>query len=153
MSLKEKYLELEDALNKQDDERVEKLFQEILKETFEFINSKIENKESIDIDKEEELLAVRAMFEYMLELWAEGAIDEAKAVGYDMLYLVEDKKLKEMFSMFVIGMLAGLSLDNFFDKYVDTTDVYRDYFFTQFDDKIDDLVLKYQEQFKKEFSE
>ena len=151
--LKEKYEILEDALNKKDDDVVEQTFQQILEEGFEIINSKIEAQSTIDIAQEEELLAVRAMFEYMLELWTEGAIDEAKAVGYDMLYLVEDKKLKEMFSMFVIGMLAGLSLDKFFDKYVDATDVYKNYFFVKFDDKIDDLVIKYQEQFKKEFSE
>jgi len=92
------------------------------------------------------------MFEYMLELWDEGAIEEAKEVGYDMVYLVDDKKIKEMFSMFVIGMLAGLSLDKFFEKYVDSEKVYKDVFFTEFNDEIDELVIKYQDRFKKEFS-
>ena len=151
--LKEKYEILGNALNKQNDELIEKTFQDILKETFSLINQKIEKQETIDINNEEELLATRAMFEYMLELWAENEIDEAKAVGYDMVYLVDDKKLKEMFSMFVIGMLAGLNLDEFFKKYLDTSKIYKDYFFTEFKDEIDELVIKYQDQFRKEFSE
>jgi len=153
MSLVEKYKELDIAMNKDDDKKVEKVFQDILKETFEIINKKIEKEENLSTSNEEELMAIRAMFEYMLELWSEGAIDEAKAVGYDMLYLVDDKKLKEMFSMFVIGMLEGLSVDKFFDKYIRTDKIYKDYFFCDFDDEIDELVIKHQAQFKKEFSE
>ena len=153
MSLVEKYKELDIAMNKDDDKKVEKVFQDILKETFEIINKKIEKEENLLTSNEEELMAIRAMFEYMLELWSEGAIDETKAVGYDMLYLVDDKKLKEMFSMFVIGMLEGLSVDKFFDKYIRTDKIYKDYFFCDFDDEIDELVIKHQAQFKKEFSE
>jgi hypothetical protein len=153
MSLVEKYKELDIAMNKDDDKKVEKVFQDILKETFEIINKKIEKEENLLTSNEEELMAIRAMFEYMLELWSEGVIDEAKAVGYDMLYLVDDKKLKEMFSMFVIGMLEGLSVDKFFDKYIRTDKIYKDYFFCDFDDEIDELVIKHQAQFKKEFSE
>jgi len=153
MSLVNKYEELDIAMNKDDDKKVEEIFQEILKETFEIINKKIEKEENLSTSNEEELMAIRAMFEYMLELWSEGAIDEAKAVGYDMVYLVDDKKLKEMFSMFVIGMLEGLSVDKFFDKYVRTDKIYKNYFFCDFNDEIDELVIKHQAQFKKEFSE
>ncbi len=153
MSLVEKYKELDIAMNKDNDKKVEEIFQDILKETFDIINKKIEKEENLLTSNEEELMAIRAMFEYMLELWSEGVIDEAKAVGYDMLYLVDDKKLKEMFSMFVIGMLEGLSVDKFFDKYIRTDKIYKDYFFCDFDDEIDELVIKHQAQFKKEFSE
>ena len=153
MSLVEKYKELDIAMNKDNDKKVEEIFQDILKETFDIINKKIEKEENLSTSNEEELMAIRAMFEYMLELWSEGVIDEAKAVGYDMLYLVDDKKLKEMFSMFVIGMLEGLSVDKFFDKYIRTDKIYKDYFFCDFDDEIDELVIKHQAQFKKEFSE
>jgi len=139
-------------LNKNKEEEINKVFREILEETFKLINEKIEHKKTLDVNNEEEKAAIRAMFEYMLELWDEGAIEEAKAVGYDMVYLVDDAKIKEMFSMFVIGMLAGLSLDEFFEKYVKADKVYKDMFFTEFDDKIDDLVVKYKDKFKEEFS-
>jgi hypothetical protein len=88
----------------------------------------------------------------MLELWADRAVDEAKEVGYDMVYLVKDPAIKEMFTMFVIGMLEGLDLDTFFEKYVNPDNVYKDDFFTDFDDKIDELVIKHKNKFKEEFS-
>jgi len=147
----EKYKKLDKALHKNRDEEVESLFREILEEAINVINEKFKNDKKLDVNNPYEKAVVRAMFEYMLELWAEGAIDEAKTLGYDMLYLVDDEKLKEMFSMFVIGMLAGVNVDEFFKKYVKDK-VYKDYFFVDFDDKIDSLVKKYKNQFQEEYS-
>jgi hypothetical protein len=151
VSIAKKYEELEKFLNKNKDEEINKVFREILEETFKLINEKIEHKKTLDVNNEEEKAAIRAMFEYMLELWDERAINEAKAVGYDMVYLVEDAKIKEMFSMFVIGMLAGVSLDKFFEKYVRADKIYKNVFFAEFDDSIDELVIKYKKKFKEEF--
>jgi hypothetical protein len=152
MSIVEQYKVLEDLMNKNKDDEINEVFRKILEDTFKLVNEKIENEKTLDVNNPEEAAAIRAMFEYMLELWDEQAIEEAKAVGYDMVYLVDDNKLKEMFSMFVIGMLAGLSLDEFFEKYVKTDKIYKDMFFAEFDDKIDDLVIKYKDKFKEEFS-
>ena len=152
MSIAKQYEVLEELMNKNKDDEINEVFRKILEDTFKLVNKKIENEKTLDVENLEEAAAIRAMFEYMLELWDEQAIDEAKAVGYDMVYLVDDKKLKEMFSMFVIGMLAGLSLDEFFEKYVKADKVYKDMFFTEFDDNIDDLVVKYKDKFKEEFS-
>jgi hypothetical protein len=153
MSLMEKYKKLDELVIKDKEEEVNEIFKEILEETFEIINKKIEEQKTLDVKNPEEKMAIRAMMEYMLELWDEGAVDEAKQVGYDMVYLVDDSKLKEMFSMFVIGILAGLSLDKFFEKYVDLSEIYEDYFFTGFNDDIDELVVKYKDKFVKEFQE
>ncbi len=152
MSIVKKYEELEKLINKNEEDKINEVFRDILENAFDLINKKIENKKTLDVNNAEEAAAIRAMFEYMLELWDEKAIDEAKSVGYDMVYLTDDEKLKEMFSMFVIGMLAGLSLDEFFETYVLTHKIYKNMFFTEFDDKIDDLVVKYKEKFKEEFS-
>ena len=147
----EKYKKLDKALHKNKSEEIEELFREILEEAINVINEKFKNDKKLDVNDPYEKAVIRAMFEYMLELWAEGAIDEAKTLGYDMLYLVDDEKLKEMFSMFVIGMLAGLNVDEFFKKYVKDK-VYKDYFFVDFNDKIDNLVKKYKNKFQEEYS-
>ena len=153
MSLEEKYKKLDEYVRKDKEEDVNETFKNILKETFDIINKKIEEKKTLNIKNKEEKLAIRAMMEYMLELWDESAIEEAKQVGYDMVYLVDDSKLKEMFSMFVIGILAGINLDKFFQKYVDLSEIYEDYFFTGFNEEIDELVIKYKDKFVKEFQE
>jgi hypothetical protein len=152
MSLVSKYEELDRLIHQNQDEQINEVFREILNETFKLINNKIENQETLDANNPEEKAAIRAMFEYMLELWDEGAVDEAKEIGYDMVYLVDDEKLKEMFTGYVLGMLEGLSLDRFFEKYVNTEKPYLDEFFAEFDDSIDGLFIKHRDKFKKEFS-
>ncbi len=152
MNIVEKYKELDKLIHQKKDEKVEEIFMEILKKAMDIINKKFENNEFLDVKNPTEKAVIRAMFEYMLELWAEGEINEAKQLGYDMLYLVKDEKLKVMFSMFVIGMLEGLSVDKFFEKYVDTSKTYEKDFFIDFDDKIDELVIKHKKQFQEEYA-
>ena len=152
MNIVEKYNELEKLLHKNEDEKIEEVFRSILEDAIKIINEKFEKNEFLDVNNPIDKAVIRAMFEYMLELWAEGAIDEAKQLGYDMLYLVKDEKLKEMFSMFVIGMLEGLSVDKFFEKYVDTNKTYLSDFFVDFNDEIDALIIKHKKQFQEEYS-
>ena len=40
---------------------------------------------------------------------------------------------------------------NFFEKYVKADKIYKSLFFAEFDDSIDELVIKYKEKFKEEF--
>ena len=148
----EKYKELEKAIHKNQDEKIENIFKDILEEAINIINQKFEKNEFLDVKNPIDKAVIRAMFEYMLELWAESAIDEAKTLGYDMLYLVKDEKLKEMFSMFVIGMLEGISIDKFFEKYVDTSKTYENDFFVSFKDEIDALIIKHKKQFQEEYA-
>ena len=152
MNIVEKYKELEKLIHKNQDEKIEEVFRSILEDAIKVINEKFEKNQFLDPKNEVDKAVIRAMFEYMLELWAEGAIDEAKQLGYDMLYLVKDEKLKEMFSMFVIGMLEGLSVDEFFEKYVNTSKTYLNDFFVDFKDEIDALVIKHKKQFQEEYA-
>ncbi len=152
MSIVKKYNELEKLIHKNEDEKIEEVFRSILEDAIKIINEKFEKNEFLDANKPIDKAVIRAMFEYMLELWAEGAMEEAKQLGYDMLYLVKDEKLKEMFSMFVIGMLEGLSVDKFFEKYVDTNKTYLSDFFVDFNDEIDALIIKHKKQFQEEYS-
>ena len=152
MNILEKYKELEKLLHKNEDEKIEEIFRGILEDAITIVNEKFQKNEFLDVTNPTDKAVIRAMFEYMLELWAEGEIDEAKQLGYDMLYLVKDEKLKEMFSMFVIGMLERLSLDKFFDNYVKTAKTYKDYFFVNFNDKIDELIIKHKKRFQDEYA-
>ncbi len=152
MSIVENYKKLDMLMLKNRDDEIDGVFREILTEAFDLINEKIERKQNLDINHEKEKAALRAMFEYMLDLWAEGSIEEAKEVGFDMAYLADDIKLKEMFSMFVVGMMEGLSVDEFFEKYVNDEKVYKDYFFATFFDDIDRLAEKHKKRFQEEFS-
>jgi hypothetical protein len=155
MSLKNSYEELENLMNKKStDEEVGDKFEEILDKAFEVLNQAIENEKFLHIENEEELFTVRAMFDYMMELWAENHLEEAKAICYDMAYLVEDEKLKNIFGYFALGMLDKISVDKFLDKYVDIENIEDGYefFFTNFNDELEELIIKHKSKFEEEFN-
>jgi hypothetical protein len=154
MILEKEYNEFESLLNKNGDEdRINELFGEILEKAIEVLNQKSEDNQFLEYPEHQ--YVIRALFEYFLELWSEGAYEEAKALGYDLVYLVDDENLKEAFSMFILGLLEKLPVEKFLDLYVipENSDDKYDMFFVDFNDEIDELVIKHRETFKKEFSE
>jgi hypothetical protein len=154
MILEKEYKEFDELMNKNGDEdRINELFGEILEKAIEVLNEKSENKEFLEYPEDQ--YVIRALFEYMLELWSEGEYDEAKALGYDLAYMVNDENLKEAFSMFVLGLLEKLPIEKFLDIYVNPENEDDEYemFFMNFNDEIDELVIKHRDTFKKEFSE
>ena len=149
------YSRLEKFLNRRgSDIEIERTFREILEIAFQIVNEKFEKGEKFNLGDIDQLLALRAMYEYMMELWAGREWEEAKEVGFDLAYLTDDKPLREMFSLMVIGILAQIPLEKFMREYLITdTEPYLGYFFTQFTPKIDPLIEKYRERFQREFSE
>ena len=154
MILEKEYKEFDELMTKNGDEdRINELFGEILEKAIEVLNEKSENKEFLEYPEHQ--YVIRALFEYMLELWSEGEFEEAKALGYDLAYMVNDENLKEAFSMFVLGLLEKLPIEKFLDIYVNPENEDDEYemFFMNFNDEIDELVIKHRDTFKKEFSE
>ena len=154
MILEKEYKEFDELMHKNGDEdRINELFGEILNKAIEVLNEKIENGGFLEYP--EHKYVIRALFEYMLELWSEDAWDEAKALGYDLVYIVNDENLKEAISMFVLGLLEKLPIEKFLEIYVnpENEDDKYEMFFMNFNDEIDELVIKHRDRFKKEFSE
>jgi len=154
MFLEKEYKEFEKLLNKnEDEEKINELFGEILEKAIEVLNKRSENREFLEYP--EDKYVIRALFEYFLELWSEGEFEEAKNLGYDLVYMVNDENLKESFSMFVLGVLERLHIEKFLDIYVIPENENDEYemFFMNFNDEIDELVIKHRDTFKKEFSE
>jgi len=154
MFLEKEYKEFDKLMSSNGDEEViNELFADILEKAIIVLNERSENKEFLEYPKD--MYVIRALFEYFLELWSEGEWEEVKNLGYDLVYMVNDENLKEAFSLFVLGVLEKLPVEKFLDIYVNPeneTDEY-DMFFMNFNDEIDELVIKHRETFKKEFSE
>jgi hypothetical protein len=154
MILEKEYNEFENLLNKDgDEERINELFGDILEKSIEILNEKSESNQFLEYPEHQ--FVIRALFEYFLELWSEGAYDDAKALGYDLVYMVNDENLKEAFSMFILGVLEKLPVEKFLDLYVipENEDNNYEMFFINFNDEIDELIIKHRETFAKEFSE
>ena len=154
MILEKEYNEFENLLNKNGDEdRINELVGEILEKSIEILNEKSESNQFLEYPEHQ--FVIRALFEYFLELWSEGAYEDAKALGYDLVYMVNDENLKEAFSMFILGVLEKLPVEKFLDLYVipENEDDNYEMFFINFNDEIDELIIKHKETFAKEFSE
>ena len=154
MILEKEYNEFENLLNKDgDEERINELFGDILEKSIEILNEKSESNQFLEYPEHQ--FVIRALFEYFLELWSEGAYEDAKALGYDLVYMVNDDNLKEAFSMFILGVLEKLPVEKFLDLYVipENEDNNYEMFFINFNDEIDELIIKHRETFAKEFSE
>jgi hypothetical protein len=154
MFLEKEYKEFDHLMNSDGDEnRINDLFGEILEKAIVVLNKRSENKEFLEYPKD--MYVIRALFEYFLELWSEGEWEEAKNLGYDLVYMVNDENLKEAFSMFVLGVLEKMPIEKFLDTYVNPENEDDEYemFFMNFNDEIDELVIKHRETFAKEFSE
>ncbi|NPA56063.1 MAG: hypothetical protein GXO40_06825 [Epsilonproteobacteria bacterium] len=154
MFLQKEYQTFDELMRKDGEEQeINELFGNILQQAVDVFNTKTQNEEFLQYP--EDKYVIRALFEYILELWSEGAFEDAKNLGYDLVYMVDDENLKEAFSMFVLGLIDKMPLDKFLERYVDFdgTDERYDMFFTAFHDDIDELIIKHRETFKKEFSE
>jgi len=155
MFLEKEYSEFDKLMNSgsNDEDRINEVFGDILEKAIVVLNERSENKEFLEYPKD--MYVIRALFEYFLELWSEGEFEEAKNLGYDLVYMVNDENLKEAFSMFVLGVLERLPIETFLDNYVIPENENDEYemFFMNFNDEIDELVIKHRETFAKEFSE
>jgi hypothetical protein len=154
MILEKEYNEFDKLMNSNgDEERVNELFGDILEKAIAVLNERSENKEFLEYP--EDKYVIRALFEYFLELWSEGEWEEAKALGYDLVYMINDENLKEAISLFILGVLEKLPVEKFLDTYVIPENENDEYemFFMNFNDEIDELVIKHRDTFKKEFSE
>ena len=154
MFLEKEYEEFDKLMNSNGDEdRINDLFGEILEKAILVLNERSENKEFLEYP--EDMYVIRALFEYFLEVWSENEWKEAKDLGYDLVYMVNDENLKEVFSMFVLGVLEKMPIEKFLDTYVVPENENDDYemFFMNFNDEIDELVIKHRDTFAKEFSE
>ena len=154
MILEKEYQEFDELMYKNGDEdRINELFGEILDKAIEVLNKQSENGQFLEYPEHQ--YVIRALFEYMLELWSEKEFQEAKALGYDLVYMINDKVLKESISLFVLGLLEKLPVEKFLDKYVNPENENENYdmFFVSFKDDIDELIIKHKKTFQKEFSE
>ena len=114
MSIAKQYEVLEELMNKNKDDEINEVFRKILEDTFKLVNKKIENEKTLDVENLEEAAAIRAMFEYMLELWDEQAIDEAKELELEeLLVLTYQENLFKKFKKFTLRYVSPFKTNNF----------------------------------------
>ncbi|MEO1941541.1 MAG: hypothetical protein ABGW77_01460 [Campylobacterales bacterium] len=154
LELESLYSQLEKALYRKGKEReVNRLFTQILDKSFKILNQKIEKGEKLNPGDPLDLLLLRTMHDYLLELWGQGELEEAKEVAMDLISLIEDQILREMFTIFGLGLVAKIPLHRWIGEYwlPEDGEVYNSYFFPSFSKRVEGLVDRYFEQLVAQF--
>lgn len=140
--IKENYIEFRNALTKNDVKKAEEAFEKAYNEAFKIFQEKLTSGEKFDLSSEEELFAVVVLFDNMIGLYREFMLEEGISLAENMVELVDNPKLKEMFKGFSLGMQNGVDLNQFMQEYVDLSKVDPEFpmFLCNFKEKIKDLL-------------
>ena len=139
-----------------DEERVHKVYQEILKISFEQIEDRLEAKTKLSLDGND-IFFIRSFYEHAIEKWSIGDFTGAKELFFILTQIVEDEKLLESFSIHMLNCAKEVDMDTFYEKSVshtfDENDEKYGYFITKYTFNIKDYleanVENLQEQYQK----
>ena len=140
--IKQNYIEFRNALTKNEATKTEEAFEKAYNEAFKIFQEKLTNREQFDLNNEEELFAVVVLFDNMVGLYREFMFEEGISLAENMIELVDNSKLKEMFKGFSLGMQRGVDLNKFMQEYVDLSKVDQEFpmFLCNFKEKVKELV-------------
>ena len=118
-----------------DEDRIHKVYQEILKVSFEKIEDRLEEGTKLSLDGDD-IFFTRSFYEHAIEKWSVGNFDGAKELFFILTQIVEDEKLLESFSIHMLNCAEGVDMDQFYEQSVahvfDENDVKYGYFITKY---------------------
>lgn len=101
-----------------DEENIHKLYEQILKTSFENVEKIIENNEKLKLEGDN-LLYVRALFEHAVEKWSYDNFDGAKELFFVISNIIDDEILEKSLNILIIFLSSKIQIDDFYDTRVD----------------------------------
>lgn len=101
-----------------DEENIHKLYEQILKTSFENVEKIIENNEKLKLEGDN-LLYVRALFEHAVEKWSYDNFDGAKELFFVISNIINDEILEKSLNILIIFLSSKIQIDDFYDTRVD----------------------------------
>lgn len=136
-----------------EEEKISKLYEQILNTAFEYVEKKINNEEKLTLNGDD-LLYIRALYEHCIEKWSYDNYKGAKELLFVMINIVDDKILKEAFDIVLVFLSLQLSLDEFYDTKVDleaSDDEVYGYFITKFNFDTNEFLKENKKILKTEY--
>ncbi|MFV7789577.1 hypothetical protein ACNO6Z_01855 [Aliarcobacter lanthieri] len=137
-----------------DEDKINELYQEILKTAFDNVEKIIEKKEKLNLD-DENLFYVRALYEYSIEKWTNENISGAKELIFVIENILDDEILKKSLNVLFVFLLKSLDFDTFYDKYIFNDSKIEDekygYFITNFNFDIDNFLKQNKDILEEEY--
>jgi len=101
-----------------DEKRINKIYQEILKVSFDKIEErlKLEAKLSLDTD---DIYFIRSFYEHAIEKWSVNNFNGAKELFFILSQIVDDEKFINSVNIHLLAVAKNQDMDSFYDKDVE----------------------------------
>ena len=101
-----------------DEEKVNKLYEQILKTSFNNVEKILSKHEKLNLEGDN-LLYVRALYEHAIEKWSYDNFDGAKDLIFVLANIVDDVALVKSLNILIVFLSSNIALDDFYDTKVD----------------------------------
>lgn len=137
-----------------DVEKLNSLYEEIVKVAFENLENKLEKNESLYLENSD-FLTIRALYEFAIEKWSNLDFELSKALFFTLINIINDEFLKKNMEVLFVYLTKKLDFEDFYEEFVDKDELEEKeeygYFITSFKFDIDDFLKNNKELLKKEY--
>lgn len=137
-----------------DEEKVNKLYEQILKTSFANVEKIVNKNEKLNLDGDN-LLYVRALYEHAIEKWSYENFDGAKELIFVLANIIDDSALEKALNVLIVILSFKTQLDDFYDTKVDleadVDDEKYGYFITNFKFVSEDFLNENKEILTKQY--
>ena len=98
-----------------DEQRIHKVYEEILKISFDQIEDRLKDKNKLSLDNDD-IYFIRSFYEHAIEKWSIENYDGAKELFFILTQIVEDEKLVDSIAIHLINCTKNIDMDTFYDK-------------------------------------
>ena len=101
-----------------DENRINKIYQEILKVAFDKIEQRLKQDEKLSLDTED-IYFIRSFYEHAIEKWSMDNFDGARELFFILSQIVEDQKFVDGINIHLLATSKNQDMDSFYDKDVE----------------------------------
>jgi len=137
-----------------DEDKINDLYENILKVSFERIEALVSKNKKLTLEGDE-LFYIRSFYEHSIEKWSYDSFEGAKELLFILTQIVDDEKLLLALNMHLVMCSNEISLDDFYDNYVDTEaptdDKKYGYFVVNYKINVENFLKENKDVLEKEF--
>ena len=139
-----------------DEDRIHKVYQEILKVSFGQIEQRLEEGVKLSLEGDD-IFFIRSFYEHAIEKWSVGDFKGAKELFFILTQIIEDEKLIESFSIHMLQATNSIDMDQFYENSVapefGESDEKYGYFITQYTFDVVAYLDEHAEQLQQQYQE
>ena len=100
-----------------DEQRIHKVYEEILKVSFDKIEIRLKDKKKLSLD-DDDIYFIRSFYEHAIEKWSLLNFDGAKELFFILTQIAEDQSLVDSINVHLIACAKEFDMDKFYETQV-----------------------------------